>query len=147
MAANAMSQDLSGWSDKTVCRQLLNNPDNTDYVQEADSRSLVCGSSTQSSNEIIDLKKANGGSKVSSLNGKTRNSTYKKISSDKPKDYNKELCEYKNKWSYSQIENLLELKKYNFLTIEAFGPTDDKISMLNQHLDMYVTAFISKPIH
>ena len=96
MAANAMSQDLSGWSDKTVCRQLLNNPDNTDYVQEADSRSLVCGSSTQSSNEIIDLKKANGGSKVSSLNGKTRNSTYKKISSDKPKDYNKELCEYKN---------------------------------------------------
>ena len=40
---------------------------------------------------------------------------------------------------------MLELKKYNFLTIEAFGPTDDKISMLNQHLDMYVTAFISNP--
>ena len=99
----------------------------------------------QSSNEIIDLKKANGGSKVSSSNGKISNIKYKKISSDKPKDYNKELCEYKNKWSYSQIENLLELKKYNFVTIEAFGPTDDKISMLNQHLDMYVTDFISNP--
>jgi len=57
MATHALSQDLSGWSDKTVCRQLLNNPDNIDYVQEADSRSLGCGSSVQSSNEIINLKK------------------------------------------------------------------------------------------
>ena len=49
MATHALSQDLSGWSDKTVCRQLLNNPDNTDYAQEADSRGLTCGSSTQNS--------------------------------------------------------------------------------------------------
>ena len=58
MATHAMSQDLSGWSDKTVCRQLLNNPDNTDYLEEADSRGLTCGSSTQSSDEFIDLEKA-----------------------------------------------------------------------------------------
>ena len=58
IATHAMSQDLSGWSDKTVCRQLLNNPDNTDYLEEADTRSLTCGSSPQSSNEIINLKKA-----------------------------------------------------------------------------------------
>ena len=52
MATHALSQDLSGWSDKTVCRQLLKNPDNTDYVQEADSRGLACGSSTQSSTKV-----------------------------------------------------------------------------------------------
>ena len=44
MATHALSQDLSGWSDKTVCRQLLNNPDNTDYLQEAKNRGLNCGS-------------------------------------------------------------------------------------------------------
>jgi|TARA_B110000240_G_scaffold143250_1_gene158500 hypothetical protein len=49
MAPKIYAQDLSGWSDKTLCRQLLNNPDNTDYVQEADSRGLDCGSSTQNS--------------------------------------------------------------------------------------------------
>ena len=52
MATHALSQDLSGWSDKTLCRQLLKNPDNTDYVQEADSRGLACGSSTQSSTKV-----------------------------------------------------------------------------------------------
>jgi hypothetical protein len=44
MATHALSQDLSGWSDKTVCRQLLNNPDNTDYLEEAKNRGLGCGS-------------------------------------------------------------------------------------------------------
>ena len=58
MATHALSQDLSGWSDKTVCRQLLNNPDNIDYVQEADSRSLVCGSSTQPSKRVDNISNA-----------------------------------------------------------------------------------------
>ena len=49
MATHALSQDISGWSDKTLCRLLLTNSDNTDYVQEADSRGLDCGSSTQNS--------------------------------------------------------------------------------------------------
>ena len=58
MATHALSQDLSGWSDKTLCRQLLKNPDNTDYVQEADSRGLACGSSTQSSTKVDDKSSA-----------------------------------------------------------------------------------------
>ena len=49
MATHALSQDLSGWSDKTVCRLLSQNPDNTDYFQEGVSRSLACASSTQNS--------------------------------------------------------------------------------------------------
>ena len=145
MATHTLSQGISGWSDKTVCRLLLQNPDNTDYVQEANNRSLACGSSTQSSNKIIDLEKANGGSKVSSSNGKISNIKYKKISSDKPKDYNKELCEYKNKWSYTHFETLLGLKAYNLVTIEAEGPSDERIQDLIEHLDMYVTEFISNP--
>ena len=52
MATHTLSQDLSSWTDKTVCRQLLNNPDNIDYVQEADSRSLACGSSAQPSKKV-----------------------------------------------------------------------------------------------
>ena len=44
MATHALSQDLSGRSDKTVCRQLLINPDNTDYLEEAKNRGLSCGS-------------------------------------------------------------------------------------------------------
>ena len=57
MATHALSQDLSGWSDKTVCRQLLNNPDNTDYLQEADSRSLDCASGTKNSTKVDDKSK------------------------------------------------------------------------------------------
>ena len=58
MATHALSQDLSGWSDKTVCRQLLNNPDNTDYAQEADSRSLDCASGTKNSTKVDDKSSA-----------------------------------------------------------------------------------------
>jgi len=49
MATHALSQDLSGWSDKTVCRLLSQNPDNTDYFEEGVSRGLACASSTQKS--------------------------------------------------------------------------------------------------
>ena len=49
MATHALSQDLSGWSDKTVCRLLLKNPDNTDYLEEGASRSLDCASGTKNS--------------------------------------------------------------------------------------------------
>ena len=146
MAANAMSQDLSGWSDKTVCRQLLNNPDNTDYVQEADSRSLACGSSTQSSNEIVDLKKANGGSKVPSSNVKASNAKYKKILSGKSKNYNKEFCVYEDKWPHTKIENLLSQEKYGLETIEAGAlGLDNIVENIIPNLDMYVTEFISNP--
>ena len=58
MATHALSQDLSGWSDKTVCRQLLNKPDNTDYAQEADRRSLDCASGTKNSTKVDDKSSA-----------------------------------------------------------------------------------------
>jgi hypothetical protein len=44
MATHALSQDISGWSDKTLCRLLLTNSDNTDYLEEGASRSLYCAS-------------------------------------------------------------------------------------------------------
>ena len=34
MATHALSQDMSGWSDKTVCRLLLSKPDNSEYQAE-----------------------------------------------------------------------------------------------------------------
>ena len=40
---------------------------------------------------------------------------------------------------------MLGLKVYNVVTIEAEGPSDDKIQDLIEHLDMYVTEFISNP--
>ena len=42
MAAHALSQDMSGWSDKTVCRLLLSEPDTLAYFEESASRSLSC---------------------------------------------------------------------------------------------------------
>jgi len=59
MATHALSQDLSGWSDKTVCRQLLNNPDNTDYLEEGASRSLNCASGTKNSTKNVTSTKTN----------------------------------------------------------------------------------------
>jgi hypothetical protein len=41
MATHALSQDLSGWSDKTVCR-LVKSDGGADYVEEAASRGLSC---------------------------------------------------------------------------------------------------------
>ena len=44
MATHALSQDLSGWSDKTVCRLASSQQDNPQYLQEAKNRGLSCGS-------------------------------------------------------------------------------------------------------
>jgi CubicO group peptidase (beta-lactamase class C family) len=41
MAANALAQDLSGWSDKTVCR-LVKSHGSAAYLEEASSRGLEC---------------------------------------------------------------------------------------------------------
>ena len=38
----AFAQDMSGWSDTTVCRLVSSNPGNLDYIGEATSRSLKC---------------------------------------------------------------------------------------------------------
>ena len=49
MAVPAMAADMSGWSDKTVCRLLAGKPDNAEFVAEALQRGLNCGSSAKSS--------------------------------------------------------------------------------------------------
>ena len=44
-----MSQELSGWSDKTVCRLAKATPDNIDYQTELTKRGLSCGGAIKSS--------------------------------------------------------------------------------------------------
>jgi len=39
----ALSQGMSGWSDKTVCRLLLSKPDAPAYIEESTTRGLKCG--------------------------------------------------------------------------------------------------------
>ena len=43
MATHALSQDLSGWSDKTLCRLASSQQDDPQYLQEAKNRGLNCG--------------------------------------------------------------------------------------------------------
>ena len=43
MATPALSQDLSGWSDKTICRLASSQQDDPQYLQEAKNRGLSCG--------------------------------------------------------------------------------------------------------
>ena len=43
VATHAVSQDLSGWSDKTLCRLALSQQGDLQYLQEAKKRGLSCG--------------------------------------------------------------------------------------------------------
>ena len=43
MAPHALSQDMKGWSDKTVCRLAKTTPDNIYYQAESTRRGLSCG--------------------------------------------------------------------------------------------------------
>jgi hypothetical protein len=43
MATHALSQELSDWSDKTVCRLASSQQDDPQYLQEAKNRGLSCG--------------------------------------------------------------------------------------------------------
>ena len=43
MATHALSQDLSGWSDKTLCRLASSQQDDPQYLQEATERGISCG--------------------------------------------------------------------------------------------------------
>ena len=42
MAQPVLSQDISGWSDKTICRLASNQPDEALYQQEVITRILDC---------------------------------------------------------------------------------------------------------
>ena len=48
MATEAMAKDMSGWSDKTVCRLLTGEPDNAEFLAEAQQRELKCDSNAKS---------------------------------------------------------------------------------------------------
>ena len=51
MAAEASAQDMSGWSDKTLCRLAKTTPDNIYYQAESTRRGLSCGGAgTQTNN-------------------------------------------------------------------------------------------------
>ena len=43
MAQPVLSEDISGWSDKTICRLASNQPDEALYQQEVITRQLECG--------------------------------------------------------------------------------------------------------
>ena len=48
-AVPLMAADMSGWSDKTLCRLLTGKPDNAEFLAEALQRGLTCGSGSKSS--------------------------------------------------------------------------------------------------
>ena len=49
LAVPLMAADMSGWSDKTLCRLLTGKPDNAEFLAEALQRGLTCGSGSKSS--------------------------------------------------------------------------------------------------
>ena len=63
IATHAVSQDLSGWSDKTVCRLASSQQDDPQYLQEAKVRGLACGGSSSSET----LKVVDGVDEISPL--------------------------------------------------------------------------------
>jgi hypothetical protein len=52
MAAHAFAQDLSGWSDKTVCR-LVESDGGEVYIKEAQNRGLACGEAVDTTSKNI----------------------------------------------------------------------------------------------
>ena len=55
IATPALSQGMSGWSDKTVCRLAKATPDNVEYRTELTNRGLSCGDAIKSSQPDNDL--------------------------------------------------------------------------------------------
>jgi len=58
MATHALSQDISGWSDNTVCRLAKATPDNVEYQAESTKRGLSCGGSNKKSSSALSPKVA-----------------------------------------------------------------------------------------
>ena len=56
IATHAVSQDMSGWSDKTICRLAKVTPDNTEYQTESTSRGLSCGGAVTQESSIPSQK-------------------------------------------------------------------------------------------
>ena len=58
MATHALSRDLSGWSDKTVCRLAKTTPDKIEYQAESTKRGLSCGGSNTANSSASSQKVA-----------------------------------------------------------------------------------------
>ena len=58
MAPHALSQDVSGWSDKTICRLAKATPDNVEYQAESTKRGLSCGGSNTATSSASSQKVA-----------------------------------------------------------------------------------------
>ena len=58
MATHALSQDVSGWSDKTICRLAKATPDNVEYQAESTKRGLSCGGSNTATSSASSQKVA-----------------------------------------------------------------------------------------
>ncbi|MGY8982680.1 MAG: hypothetical protein ACKVJ9_09605, partial [Cytophagales bacterium] len=58
MAPHALSQDVSGWSDKTICRLAKATPDNIEYQAESTKRGLSCGGSNTATSSASSQKVA-----------------------------------------------------------------------------------------
>jgi len=56
MATHALSQDLSGWSDKTVCR-LVKSDNGAEYTEEATRRGIVCALNTPALTNELKVKR------------------------------------------------------------------------------------------
>jgi hypothetical protein len=121
MAIHALSQDLSGWSDKTLCRLASSQQDDPQYLQEATERGISCG---------------NGATKSASKASK--NSTKQQASksifiSDK---------------TYSDFLNLPKESKVKSCGFEWFKPNWNKINKdlaprikgFNSRMDNYKTV-------
>ena len=91
MAAHALSQDISGWSDKTVCRLLLSKPDMLVYSEEAASRNLVCGSTQEKVSRLSpDTGPVNFKAREAELLDKNipiRSQCYASVAGPSPKEY------------------------------------------------------------
>ena len=61
---HAMSQDMKGWSDKTVCRLAKTTPDNIYYQAESTRRGLSCGGVGTQTNSTSPMRKNDPGGKA-----------------------------------------------------------------------------------
>ena len=107
MATHALSQDLSGWSDKTLCRLASSQYDDLQYLQEAKNRGLSCGSG-------VAKKTNNSTHKVSSKSIFIADKTYNNFL-NLPKEDKIESCGfdgYSPKWQLYQ-DLAPRIKGYN----------------------------------
>jgi len=62
MSQPVLSEDISGWSDKTICRLASNQPDEALYQQEVITRQIECGDSKVVKPSIVIPKNKSAGS-------------------------------------------------------------------------------------